>query len=62
MNNMTVKNIMDLPACTRINGKKCITVSGIWANVVYADGEAIYKYNKEKGEWHMYNFITCTTF
>lgn len=56
------KDIMSVPAAIRIDGKKKITVHGIWAYAQRLDGMTIYRYSKTEGLWYVWKEIVATNF
>lgn len=55
-----VKDIMTVPAATRINGEKAISINGKWAYIQRINGMAIYRYSEQSEEWQMYQNIIKT--
>ena len=58
----SVSDIMSVPAAVRINGKKAITVNGIWAYVQRSDGMTIYRHNERTDRWDAYKVIIATNY
>lgn len=56
------KDIMSVPAAIRIDGKKKITVKGIWAYAQRLDGMTIYRYSETEGLWYVWKEIIATNF
>jgi len=59
---MCTSDITSVPAATRINGTKAITVKGLWAYAQRLDGMDIWRYNKEEGLWYVWKRIIATNF
>ena len=60
MKDYRVKDINSLPCARRINGEKCIKVTGNTAIVQFADGARWYRRKDENSDWIMSRQTICT--
>jgi len=57
-----VRDITTVPAATRINGQKAITVKGEWAYVQRVNGMTIYRFNRNGGYWDAFKTVLAINY